>query len=118
MSNLILGIDLGTSYSCAGAFVNNSLRIVESASERKMLNYVAVKETGMDYGELAKNKIRNNFKSALFDAKLFLAKGVHVKNIERNSIMSKAENEKEIGTNDELKEKSEDNEMEKKNNYE
>ena len=72
---MILGIDLGTSYACAGAFnaKSNSFQIVESMSRRKLLNYVTIKpNTAYEFGDLAKNKLRLNYMHSLYDAKILL----------------------------------------------
>jgi heat shock protein 5 len=69
-----IGIDLGTSYTCAGFMKKGNFQIIELASSRKTLNYVAFKNNGREIGENLKLKIRMNYKNIVFDSKgiLFL----------------------------------------------
>ncbi len=69
-----IGIDLGTSYTCAGFMKKSNFQIIERASSRETLNYVAFKNNGREIGENLKLKIRMNYKNIVFDSKgiLFL----------------------------------------------
>ncbi len=58
-----IGIDLGTSYTCAGFMKQGNFQIIELASSRKTLNYVAFKKNGREIGENLKLKIRMNYKN-------------------------------------------------------
>ena len=51
-----IGIDLGTSYTCAGFMKQGNFQIIELASSRKTLNYVAFKNNGREIGENLKLK--------------------------------------------------------------
>lgn len=64
-----IGIDLGTSYTCAGFMKQGNFQIVELASARKILNYVAFKKNGREIGDNLKLKIRMNYKHTVFDSK-------------------------------------------------
>jgi len=75
MLQSIIGIDFGTSYSCASVYDRNSFHILENLGDKKTLNYVAFKENGREIGEAVKNKIRINYNKVLFDSKIFLGKG-------------------------------------------
>jgi len=64
-----IGIDLGTSYTCAGFMRQGNFQIIELASSRKTLNYVAFKKNGREIGDNLKLKIRMNYKHTVFDSK-------------------------------------------------
>jgi len=64
-----IGIDLGTSYTCAGFMKQGNFQIIELSSARKTLNYVAFKKNGREIGENLKAKIRMNYKHTVFDSK-------------------------------------------------
>ena len=64
-----IGIDLGTSYTCAGFMKQGNFQIIELASSRKTLNYVAFKKNGREIGDNLKLKIRMNYKHTVFDSK-------------------------------------------------
>jgi molecular chaperone DnaK (HSP70) len=64
-----IGIDLGTSFTCAGFMKQGNFQIIELASSRKTLNYVEFKNNGRDIGENLKLKIRMNYKNIAFDSK-------------------------------------------------
>ena len=68
----VIGIDLGTCYTSAGLFNRGQFQIIEHASERKLLNYVAFKQTSREIGEHLKTKIRMHYDKVIFDTKIFL----------------------------------------------
>ena len=75
IKKVVLGIDMGTSKTCAAAFHNNSIQTVEFGGDRQLTNYMTCQGEAVtrEYGELARSKTRTNYKYAVYDPKIFLA---------------------------------------------
>jgi len=67
----VIGIDLGTTYSCVGVWKDDGVTILETESgERTIPSYVAFTETGERLtGEAAKSQSTNNPKNTIYDIK-------------------------------------------------
>ena len=74
MTEICIGIDLGTTYSCVGIFQNGKVDIVidPSSGSRTMASYVAFTDTERLIGNIAKNQSSMNPKNTIYDAKRFI----------------------------------------------
>ncbi|KAM9978129.1 hypothetical protein ACTFIY_011876 [Dictyostelium cf. discoideum] len=64
------GIDLGTSYSCVGVWVNDRVEIIANdQGNRTTPSYVAFDDTNRLIGDTAKNQVAMNPINTVFDAK-------------------------------------------------
>lgn len=70
-----IGIDLGTTFSCIGVFMNDRVEIIPNdQGNRTMPSYVAFDENDRMVGEAAKNQLGRNPQNTIFDAKRFIGK--------------------------------------------
>ncbi len=75
MENLVIGIDLGTTYSCVSVYQNDKVIIIPNKlGNLTTPSFVSFTENEILIGEAAKNKMVSNSENTVFDSKRLIGK--------------------------------------------
>jgi len=79
-----IGIDLGTTYSCVGVWINDHVEIIANdQGNRTMPSYVSFTKDERLIGEAAKTNAASNPKNTVYDSKRLIGKNYNDENITR-----------------------------------
>jgi len=88
MSNtddIVIGIDLGTTYSCFGVYIHNQVEIIANEQGNRTLpSYVSFTSEERYIGEVAKNMAGQNPRNTVYDAKRLIGRNFNDETIQKD----------------------------------
>jgi L1 cell adhesion molecule like protein len=84
-SSYVIGIDLGTTYSCVGVWLNEKIELIPNETgSRTTPSFVAFTDDGILVGEAAKSQYTRNMKNTIYDIKRFMGQQYTDSSVQKN----------------------------------